>query len=678
MRHLILSSYSQSLVATDHSEVVEVVSPPLKQKLLSVSELELSPMGTAASERRMWWTLWPDCAWCFRVPQQTMEPPPPRKTKAHIPAAYTQFPRLNPMRIFADKPHMWSRKFLKCLPSIARGCSPFPIQATVSQAIGIGLLSGTCFAATTAAYALHCKEAPDDDVDWVSFDEVQKHNTRGDAWIVIDGKVYDVTDWISSHPGGAIIENFAGKDCTREFHSIRHSRRALDLQDGLHIANVKDYQGPPAADEACGTPEASQDGEGRPKMVIVGAGICGVAAAYFLSLSGRYDIQIVDKSYLVGGTALASSAILFLGGLVEKDDVSKTDLMTWTGHWQYDFMQHMHGEWEDIGFLPRGTLGVIQTQEQLEYLSKHLAPGGKMHGKFELLSRQEMLALEPHLNPDLLGATLVPKGAIFDPFKVCNAFLKRAAGNGLRCVYGLTVVGIERMEGAGSGPRPHTHKFRVLCTRDDGARQELEADVVLLCNGWQAGRLAGLLGHKLPVRGVHGQMFAMRHPEVTLRHNIYSWEGPHFWATHPRLGHQNTLDEAHNRLTRHLYGLQIAGGTLKFGGDRMAGDMAGEVVEAGVASNVEHVLELLPGLRGCPIIGTWSGTMPFVPDQKPLLGQLEDGLWVVTGSPFTKGASYAKLLSEYILGDTTHAHFCKDLDPLRFSRHAPQAQEVRG
>ena len=40
--------------------------------------------------------------------------------------------------------------------------------------------------------------------------------------------------------------------------------------------------------------------------------------------------------------------------------------------------------------------------------------------------------------------------------------------------------------------------------------------------------------------------------------------------------------------------------------------------------------------------------MPFVPDQKPLLGDLEDGLWIVTGSPFTKGASYAKLLAGYL------------------------------
>ena len=37
--------------------------------------------------------------------------------------------------------------------------------------------------------------------------EVSKHNTRDDAWIALFGYVYDVTDWISVHPGGDKILN---------------------------------------------------------------------------------------------------------------------------------------------------------------------------------------------------------------------------------------------------------------------------------------------------------------------------------------------------------------------------------------------------------------------------------------------------------------------------------------
>lgn len=36
-------------------------------------------------------------------------------------------------------------------------------------------------------------------------EEVQKHNTEDDCWLVIGGKVYDVTTYLPEHPGGADI-----------------------------------------------------------------------------------------------------------------------------------------------------------------------------------------------------------------------------------------------------------------------------------------------------------------------------------------------------------------------------------------------------------------------------------------------------------------------------------------
>ena len=34
-----------------------------------------------------------------------------------------------------------------------------------------------------------------------TIEEVLKHNKNGDAWLIIDRKVYDVSDW-TDHPGG--------------------------------------------------------------------------------------------------------------------------------------------------------------------------------------------------------------------------------------------------------------------------------------------------------------------------------------------------------------------------------------------------------------------------------------------------------------------------------------------
>ncbi|OJJ44154.1 hypothetical protein ASPZODRAFT_135638 [Penicilliopsis zonata CBS 506.65] len=51
--------------------------------------------------------------------------------------------------------------------------------------------------------------------------EVAQHNTSESCWVILYGKVYDVTDFLSSHPGGAkIILKLSGKDATEEYDPI--------------------------------------------------------------------------------------------------------------------------------------------------------------------------------------------------------------------------------------------------------------------------------------------------------------------------------------------------------------------------------------------------------------------------------------------------------------------------
>ncbi|XP_046714854.1 fatty acid desaturase 2-like isoform X2 [Silurus meridionalis] len=51
-----------------------------------------------------------------------------------------------------------------------------------------------------------------------TWEEVQKHNRTGDQWLVIERKVYDVSEWTKRHPGGhRVLEHYVGEDATDAF-----------------------------------------------------------------------------------------------------------------------------------------------------------------------------------------------------------------------------------------------------------------------------------------------------------------------------------------------------------------------------------------------------------------------------------------------------------------------------
>jgi cytochrome b involved in lipid metabolism len=54
-----------------------------------------------------------------------------------------------------------------------------------------------------------------------TMEEVAKHNTKGDLWVVVKGVVMDLSNWLDEHPGGPqAIMNFMGRDATEEFEML--------------------------------------------------------------------------------------------------------------------------------------------------------------------------------------------------------------------------------------------------------------------------------------------------------------------------------------------------------------------------------------------------------------------------------------------------------------------------
>ncbi|KAI8565113.1 hypothetical protein RHMOL_Rhmol03G0235200 [Rhododendron molle] len=72
-----------------------------------------------------------------------------------------------------------------------------------------------------------------------SFEEVNKHNKTKDCWLVISGKVYDVTPFMDDHPGGdEVLLSATGKDATDDFEDVGHSDSAREMMDKYYIGDI--------------------------------------------------------------------------------------------------------------------------------------------------------------------------------------------------------------------------------------------------------------------------------------------------------------------------------------------------------------------------------------------------------------------------------------------------------
>mmetsp|Transcript_10241 Transcript_10241/g.11773 ORF Transcript_10241/g.11773 Transcript_10241/m.11773 type:complete len:824 (+) Transcript_10241:243-2714(+) len=73
--------------------------------------------------------------------------------------------------------------------------------------------------------------------------EVAKHNKEDDAWVVIHGKVYDVTKFKSTHPGGEeIVQLYAGEASNRATHAFEitgHSDQARALMKDMFVGDLE-------------------------------------------------------------------------------------------------------------------------------------------------------------------------------------------------------------------------------------------------------------------------------------------------------------------------------------------------------------------------------------------------------------------------------------------------------
>ncbi|KAI7879543.1 cytochrome b5-like heme/steroid binding domain-containing protein [Mucor mucedo] len=101
-------------------------------------------------------------------------------------------------------------------------------------------------------------------------EQVSKHNTRDDLYMIIDDKVYDITNFVDEHPGGdEILIEEGAKDASGPFEDVGHSPDARQMLEKYLVGDL-DPESKPVAVKSPDTIHVTNNAtEGNPLRIII-------------------------------------------------------------------------------------------------------------------------------------------------------------------------------------------------------------------------------------------------------------------------------------------------------------------------------------------------------------------------------------------------------------------------
>jgi glycine oxidase len=366
-------------------------------------------------------------------------------------------------------------------------------------------------------------------------------------------------------------------------------------------------------------------------VVIVGAGIVGCSIAFELAKAGM-QVCVLEKGG-IGEESSAAAAGMLSGqhGVTNFGARYQLHLEARELHAGLaDELRELTGI--DVGFCRWGILELLFTPGEIRAADRCYAMQMQRGLRVERLNREETLALEPAITPDIQGAI-----RYLDEAHVHNGRLTIALGEAARR------AGAELRSG-----EPVTALIRqgerVVGVRTPSAT--LQTATVVVANGAWSADLIGPLGLMLPVKPVRGQMLAVR--------------------TVPRAVHQVIYG-------RHMYvvprpdGETLVGATVEDVGFRK------EVTLEGLEELIQAGRRIVPRIMGLPVMRTWAGLRPGSPDGLPLVGPVNglSGLVLAVGH-YRNGILLGPMtgvLVKQLLVDGVHSPHLELLHPERFPLH---------
>ncbi|HEY1316514.1 MAG TPA: FAD-binding oxidoreductase [Gaiella sp.] len=371
-------------------------------------------------------------------------------------------------------------------------------------------------------------------------------------------------------------------------------------------------------------------------VVVIGGGITGCAAAYFLARLG-VDTILVERAEL---NMLASGRNA--GGL--HGQIQHEPFFELGEAWARGFapsLRLMHDSaalWQELDDELGGRLevdlcgGLIVAADDalLDALARKAAIEHEFGNTVVLLDEDELRARAAYVSDRMAGGLFCPVEGKANPLGAAAALAEAAERDGAVIRRRTEIVDIASTR---TGFRLATSSGAVECER------------VVVCAGVESGAVTRLLGIDLPLEPYPIQLAVSAPVPPIVEHLVYF------------AGGRLTLKQTRR-------GTVLVGGGWPADEDEATGAL--HVSGRSLRANVRQAVDVVPALRDVPIVRTWTGVCPGTPDHRPLLGEVLPGL-VVAVFPFlgfTCGPVLGELAAEIATG-TAPAIDLTPFDPLR-------------
>lgn len=313
-------------------------------------------------------------------------------------------------------------------------------------------------------------------------------------------------------------------------------------------------------------------------VVIIGAGVQGLALAYELAKRGMTDVLVVDKSW-PGSGASGRNGELIRSAFSSPEWCGLFDLAL-------DKWQTLGAELDyNILFNRDGYAVLASTDDQWAMLQRDRAFQATVGIRSELLDDRDARRLLPAAAPGLVrGALFQPHGGFAHHDSVVAGYLERAAARGVHVVSGREVVGADISVGSVTS-----------VTLNDGTR--IGCGTLVNAAGGDAPSIDRMLGIELGITSARLEMIVTQPVKPFLGPAVAALEMLGYCHQTMRGEFVGGTELAHVDETTSLRGTWT-----------MVRDMATKFTR------------LFPALAGVRLLRHWAGTVSQTPDLAPILG----------------------------------------------------------